>query len=136
MDAPPVITSEGEVPNGRVTRENLFKGALTGTSVSGDVVEGIARVICDPLEETIETGEILVAPSSDPGWTPLFLNTAGMVVEVGGRMSHSALIAREYGLPSVVSVLKQRSGSKPGSDSVSMEHRGSSRFSTSQELCD
>nr|WP_083898765.1 PEP-utilizing enzyme [Natronococcus jeotgali] len=47
---------------------------------------------------------MLIAPSSDPGWTPLFLNAAGMVVEVGGRMSHGALVAREYGLPAVVSV--------------------------------
>ena len=56
------------------------------------------------LKETIEKGEILIAPSSDPGWTPLFLNAAGMVVEVGGQMSHGALVAREYGLPAVVSV--------------------------------
>jgi pyruvate,water dikinase len=104
MDAPPVLTSEGEAPIASVDREDVPGGALVGTGVSAGVVEGVARVVRDPAEETIERGEILVAPSSDPGWTPLFLNAAGMVVEVGGRMSHGALVAREYGLPAVVSV--------------------------------
>lgn len=104
MNAPPVITSEGEALQGRIEREDAPEGALVGTGVSGGVVEGVARIVHDPTEETIEKGEILVAPSSDPGWTPLFLNAAGMVVEVGGQMSHGALVAREYGLPAVVSV--------------------------------
>ena len=104
LDAPPVLTSEGEAPSGRIEREDVPEGALVGTGVSGGVVEGVARVVRDPSEETIEKGEILIAPSSDPGWTPLFLNAAGMVVEVGGQMSHGALVAREYGLPAVVSV--------------------------------
>ncbi|WP_117592528.1 PEP/pyruvate-binding domain-containing protein [Haloprofundus halophilus] len=104
IDAPPVLTSEGEAPRGEIDRGDVPEGSLVGTGVSGGVVEGIARVIRDPTEETIEKGEILVAPSSDPGWTPLFLNAAGMVVEVGGRMSHGALVAREYGIPAVVSV--------------------------------
>ena len=104
MNAPPVLTSEGEAPSPNVDREGVPEGALVGTGVSGGVVEGVAHVIRDPTEETIEQGEVLVAPSSDPGWTPLFLNAAGMVVEVGGRMSHGALVAREYGLPAVVSV--------------------------------
>ncbi|MDL5360474.1 PEP/pyruvate-binding domain-containing protein [Halalkalicoccus sp. NIPERK01] len=103
MDAPAVVTSEGEIPSGR-TDPDVPDGVLVGTGVSGGVVEGIARVVRDPAEETIERGEILVAPSSDPGWTPLFLNAAGMVVEVGTRMSHGAIVAREYGLPAVVSV--------------------------------
>ncbi|GAA0255573.1 PEP/pyruvate-binding domain-containing protein [Haladaptatus pallidirubidus] len=104
VDAPPVLTSEGEAPSSRIEREDVPEGALVGTGVSGGVVEGVARVVRDPSEETIEKGEILIAPSSDPGWTPLFLNAAGMVVEVGGQMSHGALVAREYGLPAVVSV--------------------------------
>ncbi len=104
MDAPPLLTSEGEAPSARVERADLPEGVLAGTGVSGGVVEGPARVIRDPSEATIEKGEILIAPSSDPGWTPLFLNAAGMVVEVGGRISHGALVAREYGLPAVVSV--------------------------------
>lgn len=104
MDAPPVLTSEGEAPNAGIEHEDVPEDALVGTGVSGGVVEGIAHVVHDPTEETIETGEILIAPSSDPGWTPLFLNAAGIVVEVGGRLSHGALVAREYGLPGVVSV--------------------------------
>lgn len=104
MDAPPVLTSEGEAPSTAIERADIPDGALVGTGVSSGVVEGIARVVRDPSEETIETGEILIAPSSDPGWTPLFLNAAGMVVEVGGQISHGALVAREYGLPAVVSV--------------------------------
>jgi len=103
MDAPPVLTSEGEAPAPR-RREDVPDSVLVGTGVSGGVVEGPARVVFDPAEETVERGEILVAPSSDPGWTPLFLNAAGMIVEVGGRISHGALVAREYGLPAVVSV--------------------------------
>lgn len=104
MDAPPVLTSDGEAPSADIEREDVPEDALVGTGVSGGVVEGVARVVHDPAEETIETGEILIAPSSDPGWTPLFLNAAGIVVEVGGRLSHGALVAREYGLPGVVSV--------------------------------
>ncbi|WP_224332611.1 PEP/pyruvate-binding domain-containing protein [Haloprofundus halobius] len=104
MDAPPILTSEGEAPTPTVARDDVPAGALVGTGVSGGVVEGVARVVRDPTVETIERGEILVAPSADPGWTPLFLNAAGMVVEVGGRMSHGALVAREYGIPAVVSV--------------------------------
>ncbi|WP_227355926.1 phosphoenolpyruvate synthase [Haladaptatus salinisoli] len=104
MDAPPVLTSEGEAPSAQIKRADVPDGVLVGTGVSSGVVEGTARIVRDPTEETIESGEILIAPSSDPGWTPLFLNAAGMVVEVGTRMSHGAIVAREYGLPAVVSV--------------------------------
>jgi rifampicin phosphotransferase len=104
MDAPPVLTSEGEAPSADIEHKDVPEDALVGSGVSGGVVEGVARVVHDPSEETIEKGEILIAPSSDPGWTPLFLNAAGIVVEVGGRLSHGALVAREYGLPAVVSV--------------------------------
>ncbi|MWG33498.1 PEP/pyruvate-binding domain-containing protein [Halomarina oriensis] len=104
LDEPPLLTSEGETPRGAIDRTDVPDGALLGTGVSTGVVEGPARVVHDPTEATVEGGEILVAPSADPGWTPLFLNAAGMVVEVGGRVSHGALVAREYGLPAVVSV--------------------------------
>jgi pyruvate,water dikinase len=63
-----------------------------------------ARVIADPAAAIIEPGEILVARSTDPGWTPLFLNASGLVTEAGGRLSHGALVAREYGLPAVAAV--------------------------------
>ncbi|SEQ92011.1 PEP/pyruvate-binding domain-containing protein [Natrinema salaciae] len=104
LDAPPVVTSEGEALRGDITREEISEGALVGTGVSDGTVEGVARVVRNPSEETIEKDEILVAPSSDPGWTPLFLNATGVVVEVGGQMSHGSLVAREYGIPAVVSV--------------------------------
>lgn len=104
MDAPPVLTSDGEALSGGRTRGEIPDGALVGTGVSDGTVEGIARVIRSPGDETIGSGEILVAPSSDPGWTPLFLNAAGVVVEVGGQMSHGSLVAREYGIPAVVAV--------------------------------
>ncbi|WP_224450531.1 PEP/pyruvate-binding domain-containing protein [Haloprofundus salilacus] len=104
VDAPPVLTSEGEAVRGHVDRGTVPEGALVGTGVSSGVVEGVARIIRDPKVTTVERGEILVAPSTDPGWTPLFLNAAGLVSEVGGPVSHGALVAREYGLPAVVSV--------------------------------
>jgi rifampicin phosphotransferase len=68
------------------------------------VVSGKARVILDPGNAHLEPGEILVAPSTDPGWTPLFLTAGGLVMEMGGPMSHGAIVAREYGIPAVVGV--------------------------------
>lgn len=102
LDAPLLITSDGERP--AVTgRPDVAEGTLVGTPVSGGVVEGIARVVRDPAVDGIAPGEILVALSTDPGWTTLFLNAAGLVTEVGGRFSHGAIVAREYRLPAVVS---------------------------------
>ncbi|MFB6136511.1 MAG: PEP/pyruvate-binding domain-containing protein [Halobacteriaceae archaeon] len=101
MAAPPLLTSEGEAPTAARSGSGTV---LAGTPVSSGVVEGPARVVRDPTSETLEKGEILVAPSTDPGWTPLFLNAAGLVMEVGGRMTHGALVAREYGLPAVAAV--------------------------------
>src|SRR5205807_3837723 len=67
-------------------------------------VSGIARVIRSPAGARLEPGEILVAPSTDPGWTPLFLTAGALVMEMGGMMSHGAVVAREYGIPAVVGV--------------------------------
>jgi pyruvate,water dikinase len=67
-------------------------------------VTAIARVVLHPDAAHLEPDEILVAPSTDPGWTPLFLKAAGLVMEVGGAMAHGAIVAREYGLPAVVGV--------------------------------
>ena len=63
-----------------------------------------ARVVLDPSAARLEPGEILVAPSTDPGWTPLFLTAGGLVMEMGGANSHGAVVAREYGIPAVVGV--------------------------------
>ncbi|MFB6169686.1 MAG: PEP/pyruvate-binding domain-containing protein [Haloarculaceae archaeon] len=103
LTAPPLLTSDGEAPTA-ATRPEGRESTLVGTPVSSGVVEGVARIIRDPAGESLEKGEILVAPSTDPGWTPLFLNAAGLVMEVGGRMTHGALVAREYGIPAVAAV--------------------------------
>ena len=78
---------------------------LRGIAVSPGRVTGRARVIMDPrIDATIEPGEILVAPVTDAGWTPLFVAAAGIVVDIGGTLSHGSTVAREYGLPAVVNV--------------------------------
>ena len=79
-------------------------GALSGTPASAGTVSAVARVILDPVGAHLEPGEILVAPSTDPGWTPLFLTAGGLVMEMGGANSHGAVVAREYGIPAVVGV--------------------------------
>ena len=79
-------------------------GALVGTPASAGTVTADARVILDPVGAHLEPGEILVAPSTDPGWTPLFLTAGGLVMEMGGANSHGAVVAREYGIPAVVGV--------------------------------
>jgi phosphohistidine swiveling domain-containing protein len=104
LNAPALYTSEGEIPAGKREQKDVPEGALVGTPVSSGVVEGLARVVFDPTKSTVEPGEILVSPSSDPGWTALFLNAAGFVTEVGGYVTHGAIVAREYGIPAVVSV--------------------------------
>jgi pyruvate,water dikinase len=75
---------------------------MVGVAASPGVVTGRARVILDPTGARLEPGEILVAPSTDPGWTPLFLTAGGLVMEMGGANSHGAVVAREYGIPAVV----------------------------------
>ena len=104
LKPPVVISSDGETPTLAIERKDLPPGALPGTAASNGVVEGIARVVRDPDRETLHAGEILVAPFTDPGWTPLFVHASGVVTEVGGLMTHGAVVAREYGIPAVVSV--------------------------------
>ncbi|MEP6560446.1 MAG: PEP/pyruvate-binding domain-containing protein, partial [Nakamurella sp.] len=79
-------------------------GTLTGTPASAGVVTGRANVVLDPAQARLTPGEILVAPSTDPGWTPLFLTAGGLVMEMGGANSHGAVVAREYGIPAIVGV--------------------------------
>jgi phosphohistidine swiveling domain-containing protein len=104
LSVPRVITSEGEIVQAQLAGEAAPAGALIGTGVSAGVVEGIARVVRDPSTAVLHAGEILVAPFTDPGWTPLFINAAGLVMEAGGMMTHGSVVAREYGIPAVVSV--------------------------------
>jgi pyruvate,water dikinase len=100
---PRLLLSDGTEPAVE-THDAIEEGVLRGTPASGGVVIGKARVILDPGEAGLEPGEILVAPSTDPGWTPLFLTAGGLVMEMGGPMSHGAIVAREYGIPAVVGV--------------------------------
>ncbi|MZQ81292.1 phosphoenolpyruvate synthase [Paenibacillus sp. 5J-6] len=104
LTPPRVITSDGEIIVGEYKRENLPANAIVGLAVSSGVVEGRARVILNMEEANLEDGDILVTSFTDPGWTPLFVSLKGLVTEVGGLMTHGAVIAREYGLPAVVGV--------------------------------
>jgi pyruvate,water dikinase len=100
---PRLITSEGEVVEAP-PEEGVPAGALAGTPASAGIVQGRARVVRKLEEAKLDKGDILIAPYTDPAWTPLFTITAGLVTEVGGLMTHGAVVAREYGIPAVVGV--------------------------------
>ncbi|WJE83174.1 phosphoenolpyruvate synthase [Bacillus sp. DX3.1] len=104
LTPPRVITSDGEIIAGKYKRENLPAEAIVGLPVSSGVIEGRARVILNMEDADLEDGDILITSFTDPGWTPLFVSIKGLVTEVGGLMTHGAVIAREYGLPAVVGV--------------------------------
>ncbi|MCZ0070598.1 phosphoenolpyruvate synthase [Bacillus sonorensis] len=104
LTPPRVITSDGEIIAGEYKRENLPDGAIVGLPVSSGVIEGRARVILKLEDADLEEGDILVTSFTDPSWTPLFVSIKGLITEVGGLMTHGAVIAREYGLPAVVGV--------------------------------
>ncbi len=101
---PRVLTSEGERIDGSYLAKDAPPGALVGLPVSAGIVEGRARVVTDVARARIERGDILVTTFTDPSFSPLFVAIAGLVTEVGGTMTHGAVIAREYGLPAVVGV--------------------------------
>jgi len=104
LTPPRVMTSDGEVVTGKHNHENLPEGAIAGLGVSAGVIEGRARVVLKMEDANLEPGDILVTAFTDPSWTPLFVAIRGLVTEVGGLMTHGAVIAREYGLPAVVGV--------------------------------
>jgi phosphoenolpyruvate synthase/pyruvate phosphate dikinase len=104
LTPPRVLTSEGEVIAGAYRRDGVPIGALIGLPVSGGTIEGRARVILDMTDADVEAGDILVTTYTDPSWSPLFIAIKALVTEVGGLMTHGAVIAREYGLPAVVGV--------------------------------
>jgi pyruvate,water dikinase len=101
---PRVLTSDGEAVTGAYRRDDLPAGALAGLPVSAGAVEGRARVILDMADADLDPGDILVTTATDPSWSPLFVAIGGLVTEVGGLMTHGAVIAREYGRPAVVGV--------------------------------
>ena len=104
LTPPRVLTSDGEILTGTYRRDDIPAGALTGLPVSAGSVEGRARVVMDMAEAVFDEGDILVTAYTDPSWTPAFVAIKGLVTEVGGLMTHGAVIAREYGLPAVVGV--------------------------------
>src|SRR6267154_1805324 len=104
LTPPRVLTSDGEIIAGEYKREHLPAEALVGLPVSSGVIEGRARVIFNMEDADLEEGDIVVTSFTDPSWTPLFVSIKGLVTEVGGLMTHGAVIAREYGLPAVVNV--------------------------------
>lgn len=104
LSPPRVMISDGEIIRGEYNRENLPEEAIAGLAVSSGVIEGRARVILNMEDADLEEGDILVTSFTDPSWTPLFVSIKGLVTEVGGLMTHGAVIAREYGLPAVVGV--------------------------------
>jgi pyruvate,water dikinase len=104
LTPPRVLTSDGEAVAGAYRRDDVPAGALIGLPVSAGTIEGRARVILDMAKADLEAGDILVTAHTDPSWSPLFVAITGLVTEVGGLMTHGAVIAREYGLPAVVGV--------------------------------
>ncbi|MFJ9412390.1 rifamycin-inactivating phosphotransferase [Streptomyces sp. NPDC101393] len=104
LTPPRVLTSDGEAVTGAYRRDDVPAGALIGLPVSAGTIEGRARVILDMADADLEAGDILITTFTDPSWSPLFVGIAGLVTEVGGLMTHGAVIAREYGLPAVVGV--------------------------------
>jgi phosphohistidine swiveling domain-containing protein len=101
---PRVLLSDGTAYYAGVRNAASDDGAIVGDPVSPGVVEGIVRVVLNPLGTRLAPGEILVCPGTDPAWTPLFLAAGGLVMEVGGMMTHGSVVAREYGIPAVVGV--------------------------------
>ncbi|TCL36893.1 pyruvate,water dikinase [Anaerospora hongkongensis] len=104
LKPPRVFTSEGEIINVPPANGDIPEGMLLGSPVSAGIAEGVARVILKPENAALTEGQILVAPQTDPGWTPLFQSAVAIVTEVGGLMTHGAVVAREYGIPAVAGV--------------------------------
>jgi pyruvate,water dikinase len=102
---PRLLLSSGEAYYGGIAAVDVQDpDVLVGSPVSPGLVEGAVRVVLDPRSAQLVPGEILVCPGTDPSWTPLFLVAGGLVMEVGGMMTHGAVVAREYGIPAVVGV--------------------------------
>jgi pyruvate,water dikinase len=102
---PRLLLSDGQAfYEGATSAAEAAAGTLLGSPVSPGVAEGVMRVIHDPAGARLAPGEILVCPGTDPSWTSLFLAAGGLVTEVGGLITHGAVVAREYGIPAVVGV--------------------------------
>jgi pyruvate,water dikinase len=102
--APRVLVSDGRAFYEGIGAETDTADVITGSPVSPGVVEGLVHVVLDPRGAQLAPGEILVCPGTDPAWTPLFLAAGGLIMEVGGMMTHGSVVAREFGIPAVVGV--------------------------------
>jgi pyruvate,water dikinase len=111
---PRVLLSTGEAFYEGVSVAAASDNDLVGEAVSPGIVEGRVQVVFDPRRARLGPGDILVCPSTDPGWTPLFLTAGGLVMEIGGLMTHGSIVAREYGLPAVVGVHQATTQLKTG----------------------
>ena len=98
---PQAIDSRGRILRAKIDQGDLPEGTLAGVAVSPGVATGPIKVLNDPFEKEVEPGDVLVAMTTDPGWTPLFINAAAVILEIGGELQHGALVAREYGKPCV-----------------------------------
>lgn len=114
---PRLLLSDGRAYYEGLRAASDESGTITGSPVSPGVVEGRVRVVLDPAGASLAPGEILVCHGTDPAWTPLFMTAGGLVMEVGGMMTHGSVVAREYGIPAVVSV-----------------HQATERLSTGQRI--
>jgi pyruvate,water dikinase len=99
---PQVIDSRGRILRPPPRQEK--PGEMSGMAVSPGVVSGPVKVMHDPHEKPVEKGDVLVAYTTDPGWTPLFANASAVLLEVGGILQHGAVVAREYGKPCVAGI--------------------------------
>jgi pyruvate,water dikinase len=103
INFPPLIDSRGRIP--RVPRGSRRDGEFCGVGLSPGVVSGRARTLRSPHDGPLVRGEILIAYTTDPGWTPIFANAAAVVLEIGGALQHGAVVAREFGLPCVAGIV-------------------------------
>ncbi|MEV0624111.1 PEP/pyruvate-binding domain-containing protein [Nonomuraea sp. NPDC050404] len=101
---PGALLSDGTDVAALAPPQEVVDGVLAGMSGAAGRATGRARVILDPAGARVEPGEILVAPTTDPGWTPLFMTAAGLVTETGSPVAHGPTVAREYGIPAVICV--------------------------------
>jgi phosphoenolpyruvate synthase/pyruvate phosphate dikinase len=101
---PGLLLSDGTIPEALVPPVPAADGTLVGMAAAAGTATGRARVVLDPADARVEPGEILVAPTTDPGWTPLFLTAGGLVTETGSSIAHGPTVAREYGIPAVICV--------------------------------
>ncbi len=109
---PRVIDSRGKIAHPPKPEER--DGMLVGEAISPGIIRGRVKVLNTPDEKPIHPGEILVARTTDPGWTPLFINASAIILEIGGMLQHGALVAREYGKPCVAGIISATEKLKDG----------------------